>query len=437
VEGQVIYIPDVLAGIERLKPKWEKGSLTQKELNDFNFLLDEVVREARKTRSFWVEPDQKPEEYLLKLLRERIESTVIRFFKRYPEVAKEQSAKSDWVNNAIYITRTIILGDATKRYDRRKEIKPFIDTFTSSEEKHLHLNYKPIKAHRDALLGQVGTHKKAHFMDEIKNPDALAREERRLREFSRRGPSTRLKDFEGPGFIIKDKAAIEAAEQRACAQGIGYDPDYREKKLRELSLKEALAINEKKRWRKGEYKDKFSSEASFNAWLENKLIGGSLDDLKKEIKTTRKGNPNLINFLFGNKATKYKGKLYYRLIELYKFRKSRTKREILESKLTKGTRRDGKIPESKKEESLWLDEIGSVSRPLFSQRNSLDEAIDFRHFRQKLKEKLTNKQKDIYRLYHIEGYTPREISEMLGNTRQNIYKHIKKIHMIEEDLRRT
>jgi len=80
-DGSLIYIQDVIAKIEELRPTWEKGTLSQKELKRLYSLFDEVVREARRTRSCFEDNSQSPEYYLLEVFENRTKSTVAKFLK--------------------------------------------------------------------------------------------------------------------------------------------------------------------------------------------------------------------------------------------------------------------------------------------------------------------------------------------------------------------
>ena len=52
------------------------------------------------------------------------------------------------------------------------------------------------------------------------------------------------------------------------------------------------------------------------------LVGKSLNDINAQIQSIRKRNPNIVNFLFGSKAPQatQSGKLYYRLMDLWKLK---------------------------------------------------------------------------------------------------------------------
>jgi polyhydroxyalkanoate synthesis regulator phasin len=180
----MIYIEENLKEqLEELTPRWKKGDLNQDELKEFHLIIDEIVREARRRRSYFVEPDQKPEEFLLNLIEGRIRNIVRRFINNHKELSHD-----DWMYYAKQITRTIILGDATRRYDRREEVKQFIEKFESSVEKHLLLNNKWIKADHDEMLSQTGPHKKKDFLKSLRSREALDQAFEQLIDFSKKDP---------------------------------------------------------------------------------------------------------------------------------------------------------------------------------------------------------------------------------------------------------
>jgi polyhydroxyalkanoate synthesis regulator phasin len=132
-EKIMIYIEENLKEqLEELTPRWKKGDLNQDELKEFHLIIDEIVREARRSRSYSGEPDQRPEEFLLSLFEGQIRNIVRRFINNYKELSYDV-----WMHYAMQITRTIILGDATRRRDRREVVKPYIEKFESSIDKHL------------------------------------------------------------------------------------------------------------------------------------------------------------------------------------------------------------------------------------------------------------------------------------------------------------
>jgi len=79
----MIYIPEVKARIAELAPRWHKGRLKPQELLEFNSLINDVVREARRSRSDHVNFKARPEEYLLGLFKRRIQYSVNQFLIRY------------------------------------------------------------------------------------------------------------------------------------------------------------------------------------------------------------------------------------------------------------------------------------------------------------------------------------------------------------------
>jgi len=148
----LIYIPEIKQRIEELKPLWEKGKLSDEQYQEFCHLINEVVRESKRSRSSWLDripidnlpenslhgKDLLPEVFLLNLFKTRIENTVIKLFRRnkrlmkrcYDDIRtaghsidiKDTRTFKYWFNCASQIVRSLILTDSTDRYDRQKEV---------------------------------------------------------------------------------------------------------------------------------------------------------------------------------------------------------------------------------------------------------------------------------------------------------------------------
>ena len=433
----MIYIQDVRDRIEKLAPAWEKGTLSQEELRELYSLFDEVVREARRTRSCSVDNAHSPENYLLVVFENRIESTVFKFLREKIKMGieleeaggkkplYETSTFKEWMHYGRQLTLTIILGDATERQDRRKAVGPFLRKFESSEEKHLTLNYKPIKASFDAHLGVTGTHKDPDFLPKLMRPKALSKAEVELKKFSeekKRGPF--LDGFIGPGFIIKDASAIEAASRLARQKGIGYDPDYKRKNLKDLTFKKALAMKALRAWQRGENHHEFRTEKEVNEWIKNRLVGESLNDINAQIQSIRKRNPNIVNFLFGSKAPQatQSGKLYYRLMDLWKLKEKirRYNRNVSEGL-------------SREEEEKLRREIGEIPKgpKKFAKGKDNHDPVESKglppQFWEAAKPFLTKKQQIVLQMRHIERRPISEIAKTLNKHPRTIYKHLSNI----------
>ena len=79
----MIYIPHIEQRINKLSKKWDKETLSTEELNEFFDLLDEVVLEARESRSdSIIHIDRRPEAFLVNLFQRRLKNTIILFFLR-------------------------------------------------------------------------------------------------------------------------------------------------------------------------------------------------------------------------------------------------------------------------------------------------------------------------------------------------------------------
>jgi len=99
----MIYIPHIKQRIDELSPKWDKEALTPEELDEFYDLLDEVVLEARESRSdSIIHIDRRPEAFLVNLFQRRLKKTVILFFLRYrrhfPKATDEETPRfKEWL----------------------------------------------------------------------------------------------------------------------------------------------------------------------------------------------------------------------------------------------------------------------------------------------------------------------------------------------------
>ena len=432
----LIYIQEVKNKIEKLLPAWEKGVLSQEELRELYSLFDEVVREARRTRSCFEDPPKLPEDpptlpedYLLGVFENRIKSTVFKFLREKIKIgialeeaeSKEPLGKTatflEWMHYGRQITLTIILGDATERYDRRKIVEQFLEKFESSEEKHLTLNYKPIKASFDAHLGLTGTHKKPDFLTNLMRPEALSKAEVELKKFSEKKRGPFLDGFIGPGFIIKDASAIEAASRLARQKGIGYDPDYKRKKLKDLTFRRALAMKALKSWQRDENHHRIETEKEVTEWIEKQVLGRPLTDINTEIQSIRKRNPNIINFLFGSKATQatQSGKLYYRLLDLWKLKE---KRRSDNSKIVEELRVEER-------EKLRI-EIGNLSKEKDDHPPPKMDDIP-PQFWEAARSFLTKKQQIVLQMSYIEKRPIAEIAKTLNRHPRTIFKHLNNI----------
>ena len=166
----MIYIPEVKKRIEELKDRWEKNELTSEELKEFNSLIDDVIREARKSISGYLtkkcgpallgkdgevfqEEKHNPEIFLLKLLQKRIENVLLRFFskkklfKKVTEISKKGKSVAirqtlyfkEWLLMANAIVLMTILGDTMEREDRERVIYNHAMSFKKDEQRFLEM----------------------------------------------------------------------------------------------------------------------------------------------------------------------------------------------------------------------------------------------------------------------------------------------------------
>jgi hypothetical protein len=397
----MIYIEENLKEqLVELTPRWKKGNLNQDELKEFHLIIDEIVREARKSRSYFVEPNQKPEEFLLSLFEGQIRNIVQRFINNYKELSYDV-----WMHYAMQITRTIILGDATRRRDRREVVKQFIEKFESSEDKHLLLNNKWIKADHDEMLGQAGPHKKNDFLKSLRSREALDQAFEQLRRFSKKDPRSGAGHLgQKPGFLILDAAALFAAEQGACDNGLGYEPDYYRNALNELLDAKSDAEMYIKSWEEGDYRTEFKTRKDVMDWIEKDLIGIPLKTVNEKIEIARQRKSNLLRYLniF----------LYRRLKDLHKFIEKTNKNPDIEIQ----------IP------SFELISPSDSHNEIESQlTKKLNDLQSIQKIKEKLPPLLTKRQKQIFQLYYIEDYSVSEIAKQLKTSRPNISQIIKRI----------
>jgi DNA-binding CsgD family transcriptional regulator len=314
----MIYIPHIKKRIEELAPRWHKNELSEEELFEFYDLLDDVVREARENRSdkFVVGPlkadpddpvnypadpeDHRPETFLIELFHQRIENTVLKFFKdhspkRYSHAITEAKNRNitlnetslfrEWYSHALQMVIAIILGDATARNDRREQVQKF-------------LNSSGAEGGRNRI-----------------NTEFLI--ERHLTVNSKRLYSNTKKAFKEQRDQMEGYNYLPWAEQCALDEGVGYNPDYRDYRnveLEDLRLQLEYGEDLIKRWEEGEFGEDLKTRNELEKYLKEKYIGALPSEIKRKIellKENMKQRPNLIKYLFG-----VEGKLSYRLREL-------------------------------------------------------------------------------------------------------------------------
>lgn len=427
----MIYIPEVKKRLEELKPRWEnsKRKLSPDELAEFYHLIDEVVIEARKTRSAHLDPSDLPEDFLINLISKRIDSTVLKFFKsrkQYLALAlteekkkqtdlKETTIFKDWASYAIQIVRIIILGDTTRRQDRRKEIDRFLEKFESSEDKFLSLNFLQAKGRRDKLLGV----KKPKDMENLKRIGALKEAKRLSQEFDWDDPWEGLDNLKHDGFLIRDEAAISAATKYALSQGnVFYDPNYKPPELKGLINDKEMADAAMLDWEAGNLSkealnhENIKSKKDYIKWIEKRLIGMPLPILEDKISSYPKKYYNLIAFLFGSKGKA--GKLYYRLLDLHKLKATKWYKEkkgavsLDNSNVKEGTKRKNKLEKEVTTAASTTD-------------------ITEKEWEEWLSSLPTARQSEIACLYYRWNYSRPEIVRELNISRQAVHKHLKKI----------
>jgi len=387
----LIYIPDIKKRINELAPGWHEGTLNASELSEFYSLLDNVVVEARETRSDHVPEDERPEVFLADLLEHRFENVVSTFFNRYKQYlveAKNQASTLEiefrktspfleWLGYAKTIAQTIILGDATTRRTRRNQIKAYLDQYDpariSKEEfiadRHLYANNKRLSSQKRELLRQKD-------------------EQREV-----------------------DWNYLPWAEQCALNEGKGYDPGYKKRRLEDLNtrLEEAKALIE--RWEAGEF-ECFKTRTELETYIRTNLVGFS----PEEIETLKQKTPNLINYLFGTKAQK--GKLFWCLAELRRFETRSRKDEknqdcdALERILDKQAFQGWSENERNNSDAIPANEEYCISEEAVTRFKEVG---------------LTKKKIPIAAMRFVDGKSVPDIAINLGISERAVYKHLAKI----------
>jgi len=304
-------------------PKAIKGNLNSEAYDELREALNELVREVRRD-SGCLEERKEIEGFFLGLFEPLIRFTVYKFI---PSRVSEEKTFRDWHSRAQQIVSSIIRGDASPL--NNKVVAQYMDKFESSESKHLHLNYKWIKADRDRLLGQQGTHKKV-----IPTTPGYETECRKLStDFDWDDPWEGLSEIRGDGFLIRDRAAQEVAEWyvrrfKKSGEPTGYDPDYQSLKLKDLLARKDMVDFAFELWRRGELPE-FQSELECQVWIEKNFAGMSLSELKLRIDEEPISKPDIIVHIFGKnkKSPLNRGHLYNRLRDFAKWSWKRTKND--------------------------------------------------------------------------------------------------------------
>lgn len=391
----MIYIPDIKKRINELAPSWHKGTLSANELSEFYSLLDDVVVEARETRSDHVPEDERPEAFLVDLFKYRFGNVLFTFFKRYKQYlvqTKNQASDLDiefrktspfleWLGYAKTIAQTIILGDATARRTRRNQIKAYLDqhdpTQISKEEfiadRHLYANNKRLSSQKRGSLRQKD-------------------EQREV-----------------------DWNYLPWAEQCALNEGKGYDPGYKKRRLEDLNtrLEEAKAWIE--RWEAGEF-ECFKTKTELETYIRTNLVGLSPEEIEDEIKTLKQKSPNLINYLFGTKAQK--GKLFWCLAELHRFKISNRKNEknqdceVLKRISDKQAFQRWSENDRNNSDAIPADEEYCISEEAVTRFKEIG---------------LTKKKIPIAAMRFVYGKSVPDIAINLGISERAVYKHLAKI----------
>jgi len=312
----MIYIPEVKKRIEELKDRWERNELTTKELKEFNALIDDVIREARKSISSYLtkksgpallgkdgeifqEEKHNPELYLLALLKKRIENVLLRFFNKNKllEEATEITKKGkpvdirqtlyfkEWLLVANSIVLMAILGDSTEREDREKIVCEHATAFMEDEQRFF----------------------------EMINTD-IAQDVKRILQ------DANTKDYPEHNFLPW-AISIATQEGRDPVKGsLTYDPDYVEHRSRELkfdlaSLRMDIKYLEKEydlyKRQKHPRQKELKTMKKFEDWLRDtrghtrEELPFKIEAIRNELKTMKDRAPNFCDYIFGKKTSRW------------------------------------------------------------------------------------------------------------------------------------
>lgn len=397
----MIYIPHIKQRIKELAPRWDQVKLNPEKLNEFYDLLDEVVREARESRSdSIIHIDQRPEAFLVNLFQRRLKKTVILFFLRYrryfTDATDDETPQfKEWFGYAQSITVSIILGDATKRRTRRDQVREYLKPLpypTNTED--------PISRSKDDFIKDrhLAVNNKRLFAlkkDLIQQQNALKRESRQRQDNIEWNYAT-------------------WAEQCALNEGVGYNPDYKKEMLEDLSSRLEAAEDLTKRWEDGEFNEDIKTRNELDDYLRSKYTGYLPSEIKRKIELLNQRRPNLVHFLFGSK--KRKGELFWRLVELYRFITNRNKIEIVCDDFQE-------ISDTQEYERFVVNDMRETDSPASDSDSDIDDDRV-----KKLKQfGLTKKQITIFMMRIIDKRTISSIANELKITKRAVYKHLANI----------
>jgi len=359
----VLYIRRVKKRINKQFPRFLKRELNKRQIKKLHFFIDKVVREAREPRSTAVDFVDRPENFLINLFKPFIKKTVWTFCK-YNNVKKKSC--TEWAEE---ITRTLILGDATEREDRRKEIQPFLDAFVRGEKRQLSLSDRKVRARiKECLSNAV----KAH-------------------EF-----------FVNPLPWAQDCATTEGSQ---C-----YNPDYNKEKREDLELQKEEAHDLIERWESGEFRDTFSTKQEFLEYIDCHYIDTPLEQIDKQIAQTKR-NTHLIGYLFG--SDRKFGYLYRRLKDLHNYRLKQVNKISFQASMDDFAA-DGESPED-----LLIGRENTSEETFYDDEVTLKHAEDIE---EDLPGGLTSKQLFVYFKYSAEKLSFREIAKLYNMSPQNAHR---------------
>ena len=393
----MIYIPHIKQRIDELSPKWDKEALTPEELNEFFDLLDEVVLEARESRSdSIIHIDRRPEAFLVNLFQRRLKNTIILFFLRYPqhfpEATDEETPQfKEWLGYAKSMTEAIILGDAANRLTRRNQIREYLEPLpcpANSED--------PINRSKEDFI--KGRHLDANNKRLFALKKELIQQQNALKKESRQRQDHVEWNY------------TPWAEQCALNEGVGYNPNYKQARLEDFSSRLEDAEDLTKSWEEGKYHDDFKTRSELDDYMRSTYIGCLPSRILEDIESLKKRRPNLVHFLFGSK--KKRGELYWRLVELYRFTSNR--KEIV--------RDDFQEISDAQECERFVNDMWVTDSPTSDSDSDIDKDLE-----NKLKQLGLTKKQSIVSMMRIDKMTISSIARELKISKRAVYKHLAKI----------
>ncbi|HPQ81875.1 MAG TPA: hypothetical protein PLZ86_09175 [bacterium] len=288
--------------INELKLRWEKSELSPEELQEFNALVDDVIRTARQP-TIYGKNEERPEEFLLKLAERRIKGAVGAFLKEKEEQeeAKKEGPEAvqmlfnDYFIMAQLIVLLAILGDSLEHKARASIVKKHAVAFDPTESRFIAMVNTDIARDVKWILKECTPNKDDY-----------------------------------PDFDFQTWAILMATRERGKTPekgGLAYDPDYRENRLLDLIQDLELVEAQYELHKRGHhpYQKRFKTRKQFESWVKEQY-GYTRAELEGEIRITRKQTPNFFSYVFGREGSR-RPFLKTRLWEIMRHRRKQEKKD--------------------------------------------------------------------------------------------------------------